>query len=621
MFVYHGIVDQVTSSSVEFIVAILPSRVEIGSPCIILCLPGVHGPQRETEIRDDQAHSAVHSFEAVLETMDIAPGGKTATFTSGHYELAMQISRDMKVLHLGFLNDREGSSISSSMGLIMHQPLLAAKSKDYIQNIFLGPVHLESQFQGYVAAVVVSDKEGELANVTNACITWNAKTASTTAVVPPPVSGTLLHTEELESKEQPEDAGLQHPHFVVNNQSHEFQGKISLCASGKHTLELSLRPHYNHGLPSSNAWSVVTIPQLDEHQEILLNMTSVFGSKGIVISNDSTDVVTCTIEPNDAEWFGIGISSAGVILAALGMPTVASPLVGLWVAWSGLLLAIGSFADTLSASDDAKSMVLYPNDKMEKARTGWFTYWGIIMVQNSVQNDGYKLVGRSYQISKATSNSYQVRNIPRDPNVTTRTLFGIDLGNRSQLSHLRLLGIRGVQPDASLDVYGNPGTPNEGDIMSYDSNGTIVGSWTGTFEKAGDYFFRARSAKKDTQIAIVQDGRDVFGRNNNVSIYRLLQDPYSPVLCIQNAEIQSEIYSRGDRTSIGTAKTADDVLKLIQQNKQSGYNWAYCHESSLSPFTVYAWRWNINNAVKRNGGRNTYFVVGAESLTNMTILK
>ncbi|KAF5615420.1 hypothetical protein F52700_13390 [Fusarium sp. NRRL 52700] len=621
MFVYHGIVDQVTSSSAEYIVAILPSRVEVGSPCIVLCLPGVHGPQQQTKHGDVQAPRAVHSFETIIETMNVAPGSKTATFTSGHHDLVMQLPKDMAMLHLSFLHHVNGSAISSSMGLIMHQPLFAAKSNDYFQNIFLGSVDLESQFQGYVVAVVVSDKEAELRNVTNACITWNAKTASTTVVVPPPVSGALLNIEELESKEQSEDEELAQPHFAINNQSHEFQGKISLCANGKHALELSLRPHYNHGLPGSNAWSVVTIPQLDEHQETLLNMVSVFGSQAIVINNDSTDVVTCTIEMTDAEWFGIGISSAGVILAALGMPSVASPLVGLWVAWSGLLLAIGSLADTLSANDSSKSMVLFPNDKMEKARVGWFTYWGIIMVQNSVQNSGYKLVGTSYQISNATSNSYQVRNIPRGTDVTKRTLFDINLGNPSRLSNLRLLGIRGVKPDASLDIYGNPGTPNEGDILSYDSNGKIVGSWTGTFDKAGDYFFRARSASKDTQIAIVQNGRDVFGRSNNVSIYHLLQDPYSPVLCIQNAEIQSEIFSPLVRQSIGTAKTADDVLKLIQQNTQSGFNWAYCHEHSLSPFIVYAWRWERNNAVKRNGGRNTYFVIGAESQTHMAILK
>ncbi|KAF5707186.1 hypothetical protein FMUND_11240 [Fusarium mundagurra] len=481
MFVYHGIVDQVTSSSVEYIVAILPSRVEVGSPCIVLCLPGIHGPRPQTEHRDVQAPGAVHSFEAFIETMNIAPGGKAATFTSGLYDLVMHLPRDMAMLHLSFLHGREGSAISSSMGLIMHQPLFAAKSKDYIQNIFLGSVHLENQFQGYVVAVVVSNKEGELANVTNACITWNAKTASTTAVVPPPVSGTLLHIEELESKEQSEDAELGQPHFVINNQSHEFQGRIGLCESRKHALELSLRSHYNHRLPTSKDWSVVAIPQLDEYQEILLNMVSVFGSKAIVINNDSTDVVTCTIEPNDAEWFGIGISSAGVILAALGMPTVASPLVGLCVAWSGLLLAIGSFADTLSTSDDAKSMVLYPKDQMDKAATGWFTYWGIIMMKHSVEDNGYKLVGTSYQIPQANAGSYQVRNIPRTTNVKKRTLFGINLGNRSQLSHRRLLGIRGVMPDANPDIYGDPGTPNEGDILSYDSNGTVLGSWTDTF--------------------------------------------------------------------------------------------------------------------------------------------
>ncbi|KAF5530660.1 Fluconazole resistance 1 [Fusarium mexicanum] len=350
-------------------------------------------------------------------------------------------------------------------------------------------------------------------------------------------------------------------------------------------------------------WSVVAIPQLDKHQEILLQMVSSFGSSGIItINNDTKDVVTCTIEPNDAEWFGLGISSAGLILAALGLPTVASPLVGLWVAWSGLLLAIGSLADTVSTNDDAKSMVLYPGDKMENVRSGWFTYWGIIMIPH------------------AYFNSYQVGNIPRTPNINKRTLFDINLGNRSQLSQLRLLGIRGVQPDANLDVYGDPGTPNAGDILSYGANGAIVGSWTSAFDKAGDYFLRARSASRDTQIAIVQDARDGFGDSKNVSICHLLLDPYSPVLRIQDAEIQSEFYSPADRRAIGTARTDDDVMNLIQSNLTI-YNWAYCHDNSSLPFTVYAWRWSSTNAVKKNRGRNTYFVVGAEFWTQMTMLK
>ncbi|KAF5566439.1 hypothetical protein FPHYL_3784 [Fusarium phyllophilum] len=616
MFVYHGVVDQVTSSSVEFVVAILPSRVEVGSPCIVLCLPGVHGPQGDTENRDAQAPSSVHSFEAVIETMNIATGGKMATFTSGHHNVSMQLPRDMAMMHLSFLDDRDGSAISSSMGLIIQQPLFAAKAKDYLQTIFLGPVHLENQFQGYLVAVVLSENDAELANPANACIAWNAKTASTTRVVPRTV------IEELEVEEQSEDVGSGQPHFAVNSQSHEFQGKIGPRESGNQALELSLRPHHDHGLPSSKDWSVVTIPQLDKHQETLLKMVSDFGIwHTIVINNDSNDVVTCTIEPTNAEWFGLGISSAGVVLAALGLPTVAPPLVGVWVAWSGLLLAVGSLADTLSTGDGSRSMVLYPNDKMEMATAGWFTYYGIIMVQNSVQSNGYKLVGTSYQVPSATLTSYQVRNIPLTPGVQKRTLFGIDLGKRSELSHRRLLGIRGVKPDTSLDLYGNPGTPNEGDILSYDSNGIIVGSWTDYFDNAGDYFFRAKWANWDTQIAIVQDSRDVFGRSKNVSICHLLQDPYSPVLCIQDAEIQSENYSPFNRIPIGTARTTDDVLKLIQQNMQSGYNWAYCHERSSSPFTVYAWRWTSSNAVKRNGGRNTYFVVGAESWTHMTMLK
>lgn len=88
-----------------------------------------------------------------------------------------------------------------------------------------------------------------------------------------------------------------------------------------------------------------------------------------------------------------------------------------------------------------------------------------------------KLVGRSYQILRASLNNYQVRNVRISTGVKTRNLFDINLGKQGKLSHRRLLGIRGVRPDKSfLDVYGNSGTPNSGDILSYDLNGSIVDS-------------------------------------------------------------------------------------------------------------------------------------------------
>ncbi|KAF5976235.1 hypothetical protein FBULB1_7010 [Fusarium bulbicola] len=113
---------------------------------------------------------------------------------------------------------------------------------------------------------------------------------------------TLLPNKEPESKEALKDANLGQPHFAVNNQSHEFRGKIGISPSGKHALELSLAPHYKHGLSSSKDWSVVTIPQLEKHEEVLLEMVSGFGSNGIItITNDSDDVVTATIEPTSAK--------------------------------------------------------------------------------------------------------------------------------------------------------------------------------------------------------------------------------------------------------------------------------------------------------------------------------
>ncbi|KAF5976234.1 hypothetical protein FBULB1_7009 [Fusarium bulbicola] len=189
------------------------------------------------------------------------------------------------------------------------------------------------------------------------------------------------------------------------------------------------------------------------------------------------------------------------------MPTIASPLVGICVAWSGLLLAIGSFADTLSTGDDSESMMLFPNDKMGEAKTGWFTYWGIVIVENVIEEgkQGNRLIGKSYRISTTVFNSYYVKAIRLTDNKNKRTLFKINPGTPSYLSYLRLLGIRGVQPQTYL-AKGDPGTPQSGDVLSYDQNGAIVGSWGRALDAGGDYFLRAKDANKDTQIAIVQEG-------------------------------------------------------------------------------------------------------------------
>ncbi|KAF4332414.1 hypothetical protein FBEOM_13792 [Fusarium beomiforme] len=618
MFVYNGIIDQANSSLVEFVVVILPSRVEVGSPCIVLCLPGVHGSLPQNQSKYVQGPSAaVHSFEPAFETMAIAPDGKTATFTSAHCGLTVHIPQDMATLELSFHIDSEGPTLSSSMALAMHHPLLASKSANYNPTLFLGSVHLANQFQGYLVALVLSEKaqQGELTGSMNSCISWNAKTAATTKVTPAVGPGRLSHIEELEFEDQSQEGELGQADFTVNNHSHEFRGTVSQVAGGKHALELSLRSRHHHGLSGSKDWSLVTIPQLDKHNEALLQMISEFGSNdAIKIYNNSNDVVTCTIESSTAEWYGKGMSLAGLLLATLGLPG-GPAMIAARAAVAGFFLALKSLQDTMWASDTSKSMVLYPNDKMEQAKSGWYTYYDIIMVRSLVESNGYKLSLTSYRLSRVTQNSYDVRNIPLDTSVKKQTIFEIPLQTRSSISNRRFLGIRGVRPDRDLDSYGTPGTLNEGDILSYKSDGTCEGTWSSynAWDGAGYYFFRARGLSKDSQIAIVHGGSRDLGRSNNVHIYHLLQDPYSPVLCIQNAEIRSDATRLSDRRAIGNANSNDEVLKLIWENEQktrNDYNWAYCKDYTNK---VYAWKWTADNVVAKNNNRNTYFVFGPGS--------
>lgn len=383
MFVYHGIVDQVTLSLVEFTVAVLPSRVEVGSHFIVLCQRGIHGSLSESLDEDVQAPSSVsQTFEAVIETMSISPDGKTATFTSKHCGFTLHLPNDMTTLHLSFQMDDQHPALSCSMAIAMHHPLLAERPRDYVPFIFRGPLYLAEQFQGNLVALVLSEnKQEEVTTPIHSCIYWNGKVATTGEISAVPEL--FSHTQELELGVQVQDGEQENAHISLKNQSHDFRGKISQCADGKCALDLSLRTR--HGLSGSTDWTVATIPQLQKHQETLLQMVADFSSSGTaIIENDSTDVVSCTIDSSTDERYTEAMTNAGLVLACFGCWFTAPLFIGVAVGSAGFLITAKSWIDTLWSDNTSKTMLLYPQDKMQQVMTGWATNYDIIMVLNQI---------------------------------------------------------------------------------------------------------------------------------------------------------------------------------------------------------------------------------------------
>ncbi|KAF5638974.1 uncharacterized protein FTJAE_5045 [Fusarium tjaetaba] len=621
MFIYHGIIDQVTSSLVEFIVIVLPSRVEVGSPFIVLCQRGIYGLLSESLDKDAQAPSAApQTFEAVIETMSIALDGKAATFTSKQFGFTLHLPKDMTTLHLSFQMDSQRPPLSCSMALAMHHPLSAERSRDYVPVIFREPLYLADQFQGNLIALVLSQKkqEEEASSPMHACICWNGKVATTgeTSAVP----GLFSHTKELEVGVQAQDGEQERAYFSLTNKSHDFQGKLSQCADGKCALDLSLR--IRHGLSGSTDWTVATIPQLEKHQETLMQMVTDFSSSGtVIIENDSTDVVSCTVESSTDERYTEAMTNAGLVLACLGCWFTAPQLVAAAVGAAGFLITAKSWVDTLWSDNTSKTMLLYPQDKMQQIMTGWATNYDIIMVLNHIEDNGKSLTVTSYRIPKVKGRTYKVTMIPHWGGVKPTDFFSIPFRTPQKIHNRRLLGIRGLIPDVSSGSM--PDSLYEGDVVSYNSNGALLAYYESRdfWGWSGDYYFRC--GPDAGQIAIVQGDNVHFGPRNNVRVYHLAEDPYTPVVYMEDAAIVFEGPGRIPRNDIGSAKTNDEVLKLIQAHqRRSKYpeNWGYCHEYWQNPPTVYAWRWTAKNLVKRVINRNTYFVVGPESWTHTAIL-
>ncbi|RGP61050.1 hypothetical protein FLONG3_10655 [Fusarium longipes] len=624
MFVYNGIIDQANSHLVEFATVILPSRVDIGSPCIVLCLPGVHYSLQENREKDAQCPiAAAYTFEAVLEAMTVSPDKKVATFTSDSCGLILHLPNDMAMLQLSFRIDGKGPTLISSMPIAMHCPLSSSESTDYDQRLFLGPVHLDNQFQGYLAALIISEKgqQGEWAGSINACIAWNAKTAATAKAMPHagPVPESLSLIEELEVEGQSQDAELGQAHFAVNNRSHEFRGTVS-----ENALDLLLRARHDYSLSGSKDWSTVTIPQLDKHNKALLQMVSeTQNSLPLEVYNYTNDVVTCTIVSSSADWYGYSMSVGGALLATLGLPG-APAMFAAGAAVTGFFLALKSLADTLWGTTTSKSMVLYPKDRMDLARSFWSgASYDIIIVMNRV--DGSKLSLMSYRLSNVKQNNYDVKNVLSNRSTAKETIFEINLPRPISISNRRLMGIRGVKPDAEPDSYDTPEALYEGDVVLYRYDGTIDKSWNRNtiWRKRGEeVFLRASSQDGKRLIAIVHTGSQNFGYNNNLSIDHLLQDPYSPVLCIQYAHIGSDSRRKDFIPLEPKATTDSQVMERIQKNEnsQGAYNWAYHHDSLEQ--RVYAWKWTAQNVVVKSDAyfNKVFFVFSPGSWTHTASL-
>ncbi|KAL6790788.1 hypothetical protein J3E68DRAFT_411337 [Trichoderma sp. SZMC 28012] len=463
MFVYQGLIDQKTSNNgTEFLVVVLPSRIDVGAPVIVF---------RQSQGDDCQNLGDNGSFDTAIESITIAKDGKTASISCGGYNLMMQLPRDLLALYVRFQINGDVTQFTSSMNLVTRKLLTKAESLSYEPVIFHGPIRINDQSRGNLLALVLLNKtDGSASVASHVCISWKSKVAATEM---PAVSHVFrsIEQEEEEEQEQKHKQEQQRPEnqqdeqkegtFFISGQTHDFQGSLNKTGDA---LELSLRSHCGFS-DETEDWTAVTIPRLDKHQQPFQKLFS-FSAKCVTVTNNSTEMISCTIK-NKNDVRGELLTHAGLALALLGLLAGVPQAFSAVVAIGGLSLAAKSWKDMMWINDtenDESTAMLFPGDKIQHVVGGLGPFendYDIVTVRNHVEeytdtsgSKSYTFQVTMHSINNAAYEEWTVKRI-RDSGTSTQMVH-LPLEVPQEMVQRRLLFIDGLKPSGSANPSKKP---------------------------------------------------------------------------------------------------------------------------------------------------------------------
>lgn len=620
MFVYQGLIDQKTSNGTEFLVVVLPSRIDVGAPVIVF---------RQSQDDDCQNLGDSGSFDTVIENITIAKDSKTASLGCGGYNLMMQLPRDMLALYVRFQINEDATQFTSSMSLVSRKLLTKAESLTYEPVIFHGPVRINNQSRGNLLALVLLNKtDGSNTSVaSHVCIAWKSKVAATEM---PAVSHVFRSIEQEQEQEQQQPENQQDEQkeetFFISGQTHDFQGALNTAGDA---LELSLRSHCGFS-DETQDWTAVTIPRLDKHQQPFQKLFS-FSAKYVTVTNNSAEMVSCTIK-NKNDVRGELLTHAGLALALLGLLAGVPQAFSAVVAIGGLSLAAKSWKDMMWINDtknDESTAMLFPGDKLQHVVGGLGPFendYDIVTVRNHIEEHTDASGSKSYtfqvtmhSINNAAYEEWTVKRI-RDSGTSTQMVH-LPLEVPQEMVQRRLLFIDGLKPSGSANPSKKPPFAlEEGSVLSYNTafkfGQGIYDSWYSNSYWGEQVDSNILEADEEKELAIVQGPDSHFKPAGYYSagyhVHHFKENPFTPVLKLTRCLISVPTEERETaRRLIGRVDGTAGAIKLIETNQKRDKNtWAY-HLQRLGKdaYDVYAWVWRKSLTIKSSGGDQVYFVV------------
>jgi hypothetical protein len=612
MFVYQGLIDQNTPNGTEFLVVILPSRIDVGAPVIAF---------RQGQDDNSQNLGDGGSFDTVVDSITVAEDGKTASLTCGGYNLIMQLPRDMLALYVRFQMSGDTTQFTSSMSLVTRKFLTEAETLSHEPVIFRGPIRINSQSRGNLLALVLLNKtEGSASVPTHVCVAWKSKIAATE----PTALSSVSRVEQEQEQQQPENQDQQKEGtFSISGQTHDFQGTLNTDGDA---LELLLRSHC--GFSDETDWTAVTIPRLDKHQQPFQKLFS-FSPKYVTVTNNSTEMVSCTIK-NTNDIRGELLTHAGLALAMLGLIAGVPQAFSAVVAIGGLSLAAKSWKDMMWINDtknDESTAMLFPGDTIQHVVGGlwaWENDYDIVTVRNHIEEHTDTSGAKSYTFQVTM---HSVINAAYEEWTVTRVR---DSGTSTQMVHLplelpqemvqrRLLFLDGLKPSGSAHPSKKPPfTLQEGSVLSYN---TAFKFGQGIYDcwYSNDYWTKQSDtlweADEEKEIAIVQ-GPDSNFRTGyykpGYHVHHFHENPFTPMLQLTHCKINVDSSEKTTACRlIGTTKSASKARKLIEENEKSDKNtWAYqVTYVTLNYYEVYTWAWRKSSKISKYDNGGVYFIV------------
>lgn len=609
MLVYQG-QPKVNPDGVESVTAILPTKAEVGAPCIVLWRKATTASTNSKNASREPPNFG--NFEAILEKDD----DKNTKFKSAASKLELEFTGDHKTVTLSFQPTHGGQIQNTKLTLTLGDPF-KTHSPQSEAFIFGGPVIVQNKGRENLVALVLCEKDEKGSQKPiSILIEWGAEVAM--AEIP-------LRVQTCQSKDK--DTLPDHDEnlcFSLNSSQHHFHGMVRRPRRSSPELLLQIRPQSNAQSDAKSntksdeksdepaAWQTTqSYPSIGKYNDSMHTIvrrsadarhTRVWNDTAENDKGIAPSLVTVTIQESGAQndRYNKGMAAAGLFVSLLGVAACAAPPSLSSVGWAvgivGLLLAGQSGHDNFH-EDPGKSItkVLYPRDRVCRSAVG--SGGNEILIYRAYM-EGHLLKISKYFLPKAGVGIHTVTSainnppLPQGSQWEMEEMFSFQFAEPQIINLYRYIKIRGLVPTgANEGGAGLPshGLPSAGSFVWFDTNGKFLKFYETKKEQGGKrqdavtrFGFGLFDPKNDnkaikhTVMSLVQGTNTQL--STNIAVLNLNDDHGTPIVAMHNWKVCGSDW-------VARAEKQEDVLEFIKSNRRN-WNWGYQWESKSGDIYV-----------------------------------